>query len=194
MGGSVCFGATSMSGNELCPGPQRLSLMQDMIQRARAFADQRHRGQRRKYEQLPYIIHLDRVADIIRRHDHGTPTMLAAAYLHDTVEDTATTIQEILEVFGPEVAQLVYWLTDAEQGKRKARKLMSAWRLSRAPIEAKLIKLADFVDNTPSIVEFDPSFARVYLAEKELILGEMVKVEGTGFQSLPLFAEASAAH
>jgi HD domain len=65
------------------------------------------------------------------------PATIAASYLHDTVEDTSTTIDKIHQAFGPEIAELVYWLTDAEKGKRKIRKLMSTWRLGRAPLEGE---------------------------------------------------------
>jgi hypothetical protein len=89
------------------------------------------------------------------------------------------------------VAELVYFLTDAEKGKRRYRKLMSAWRLARAPWKAKLIKLADFADNTPSIAEHDPDFARVYNAEKKLVLEKMAECEGGKLSGLPLFRLAA---
>jgi guanosine-3',5'-bis(diphosphate) 3'-pyrophosphohydrolase len=76
-------------------------------------------------------VHLDAVVRILKSFGNSEPAVLAAGYLHDTVEDTNTTIQELYEEFGEEVAELVYWLTDAEKGKRRMRKLMSAWRLGR---------------------------------------------------------------
>lgn len=144
----------------------------------------------RRYERLPFIVHLDRTAALLRAHGYDDPIMLAAAYLHDTVEDTSTTMDEIHRDFGSEVAELVYWLTDAEKGRRQVRKLMSAWRLGRAPWKAKLIKLADLADNTPSIVEHDPGFAPVYNAEKRMILQMMADHEGSRLTSLPLFRRA----
>ena len=65
------------------------------------------------------------------------PAVLAAAYL---VEDTEATLQDIDISFGEQIAELVYWLTDAEQGGRRIRKIMTAWRLGRAPSDAKMIK------------------------------------------------------
>jgi GTP diphosphokinase / guanosine-3',5'-bis(diphosphate) 3'-diphosphatase len=159
--------------------------------RARAFAMRKHGSQMRRYENLPYIAHLDRVTDLLRAQGCDNPATIAAAYLHDTVEDTSATIDEIHQAFGPEVAELVYWLTDAEKGERKIRKLMSAWRLGRAPWKAKLIKLADFADNTPSIVAHDPGFAPVYNAEKRMILRMMAENEGSRLTSLPLFRLAA---
>ncbi|WP_072392540.1 HD domain-containing protein [Hyphomicrobium sp. CS1GBMeth3] len=166
--------------------------MEEIVRKARAFAVEAHGAQRRKYEDVPYVVHLDRVVALLEEHGFNAPPLLAAAYLHDVVEDTSATMHDVFDAFGPDVAELVYWLTDAEQGNRRIRKIMSAWRLSRAPIEAKLIKLADFADNTPSIVERDPAFAKVYLAEKRYILDEMARVEGTRFSDSLLFKVAES--
>jgi len=167
--------------------------MNDLVARARAFAEKAHGAQQRKYEKLPYITHLDRVVELLSSHGFDAPHLLAAAYLHDTLEDTSTTLADIIAEFGPEVGELVYWLSDLEQGRRKTRKLMSAMRLSRAPIEAKVIKLADLTDNTPSIVEHDPDFAKVYIAEKATILEHMVRVDGSKLTDLPLYKLAKGA-
>jgi len=166
--------------------------MSDLVSRARAFAEKAHGAQQRKYEKQPYVAHLDRVVELLRAHGFDAPHLLAAAYLHDTLEDTQTSLQDIISDFGPE-GELVYWLSDLEKGNRKTRKLMSALRLSRAPIEAKLIKLADLADNTPSIVEHDPDFAKVYVAEKDNILEHMIRVEGSKLTDSPLFKLAKGA-
>src|SRR5262245_11748478 len=149
------------------------------------------RGQTRRYSGEAYMVHLEAVAGILRKHGVDAPVVLAAAYLHDTVEDTATTIEEIYDSFGEEIAELVYWLTDAETGRRKVRKLMSAWRLSRAPWNAKLVKLADLADNSADICRKDRYFAPVYLREKAKILELMVKAEGRKLTRLALFGEAA---
>src|SRR5688572_9042948 len=110
-----------------------------IIEKAKAFAATKHAGQRRKYTDEPYAAHLLAVVGILARHGIRDPNVLAAAYLHDTVEDTKITIAEILEAFNAPVAELVYWLTDTETGNRKVRMMMAAWRLGRAPWHAKLI-------------------------------------------------------
>lgn len=161
-----------------------------LVQRARAFAALKHGDQRRKYSGEPYVVHLDAVVDVLRSHGIDTAAVLAAAYLHDTVEDTDTTIGEIVEHFG-EGGELVYWLTDAEKGKRKMRKLMSAWRLGRAPWEAKLIKLADLIDNTDDICRKDRHFAPIYLGEKLKILEMMERADGEALTRLPLYRAAA---
>lgn len=162
-----------------------------VVARARGFARQAHGRQTRKYSGEPYIQHLDSVVRILRSFGIDSPRVLCAAYLHDTVEDTSTTIEHIFDVFGEDIAELVYWLTDAEQGNRHMRKIMSAWRLGRAPFEAKLIKLADLIDNTENICRNDPPFALVYLREKTKILEMMLRTEGRRLADLPIFAEAS---
>jgi guanosine-3',5'-bis(diphosphate) 3'-pyrophosphohydrolase len=163
----------------------------DIGARARAFSVAIHGGQRRKYSNEPYVVHLDAVVSILRSFDITEPAVLAAAYLHDTVEDTEATIQDIYVSFGEPIAELVYWLTDAEQGGRRIRKLMSAWRLGRAPWDAKMIKLADLIDNTKEICRWDRQFARVYLREKRTIVAKMVEAEGDKLTTLPIFREAS---
>lgn len=161
----------------------------DMVDMARAFAAEKHRTQTRKYSGQPYTVHLDAVVEVLRSFDVISAEILAAAHLHDTVEDTDTTIQEIYDSFGNEVAEFVYWLTDAEQGKRKIRKIMSAWRLGRAPMDAKLIKMADLLDNTRDICRNDRHFAPVYLREARQILDSMVQAEGERLTRLPIFQE-----
>lgn len=168
----------------------QIAEMPDVVLKAREFAAHKHRKQVRKYSGEPYVVHLDSVADILRSYDIEAPEVLAAAYLHDTVEDTDATMPEIFETFGEEVAELVYWLTDAEQGKRKMRKLMSAWRLGRAPFRAKLVKLADIIDNTEDICRNDRHFAPVYLREVRKILEMMARAEGERLTGLAIFKDA----
>jgi (p)ppGpp synthase/HD superfamily hydrolase len=99
--------------------------------------------------------------------------MLAAAYLHDVVEDTPVTIEAVRAAFGPEVGELVDWLTDIsrpQDGNRRLRKELDRQHLAKAPPAAKTIKLADLIDNTLTIRQHDPSFWRVYRREKLALL------------------------
>jgi (p)ppGpp synthase/HD superfamily hydrolase len=150
-----------------------------IVERARVFATAAHAavGQLRKYTFEPYIVHPREVAGIVEEAG-GTPEMIAAAWLHDTVEDTGVTIETIREEFGPEVAELVGWLTDVsrpEQGNRAVRKAIDRAHTASAPAAAQTIKLADLIANTRSILEHDAEFARVYLAEKRALLEVMTK-------------------
>jgi (p)ppGpp synthase/HD superfamily hydrolase len=137
------------------------------------FAQACHQGQRRKYGGGDYINHPIEVAEIVMSVPH-TPEMIAAAYLHDVVEDCGVTREEIAKRFGGDVAKLVHWLTDPPYiGNRASRKKRIADRLARAPYAAQTIKLADMISNTPSIAQNDPKFAPTYLAEKAYLLSVM---------------------
>ena len=145
-----------------------------MEQLAKAYAERKHDavGHRRKHTGDPYITHPAAVAGIVRGVPH-TEAMLCAAWLHDTVEDTPATLDDIRAVFGDEVAVLVEMLTNVskpEDGVRAERKAVDRKHTAKASPQAKTIKLADVIDNAGSIAERDPKFAKVYLAEKALLL------------------------
>lgn len=141
-------------------------------EQARRYATTAHAemGQRRKYTDEPYIVHPAAVVELVRSVTDNE-VMLAAAWLHDTVEDTPTTLQDIESHFGEPVALLVSMLTDNAQPNarnRAARKIAHFRHTADAAPEAQTIKLADIIDNTQSIVRYDPHFARVYLVEKQI--------------------------
>jgi (p)ppGpp synthase/HD superfamily hydrolase len=161
-----------------------------MIEDARNFALAKHEGQVRKHDGKPYIAHLDGVVAILMEDGQKGADLIAAAFLHDTIEKTKTTYEELIERFGEHVAELVYWLTDAEEGSRKARALQTAWRLSRAPLEAKLIKLGDIIDNGNAILAHNPDFGPTFADEKSLLLQKMAEVEGAALLETPLFQKA----
>ena len=129
-------------------------------------------NQVRKYTGEPYIVHPAAVVKLVSGVPH-TEEMLAAAWLHDTVEDTDTTIEEIQSEFGKEVAELVEMLTDVskpEDGNRTIRKALDRHHLAEASPEAKTIKLADLIDNSRSIIKYDPGFAKVFIPEMGLLV------------------------
>lgn len=151
-----------------------------LIEKARAFATAAHAavGQLRKYTFEPYIVHPAEVAALVATVPGHTPEMVAAAWLHDTVEDTGVTIELIRSEFGAEVAELVGWLTDVsrpDHGNRAARKAVDRAHTAGAPAAAQTIKLADLIANTRSIMEHDEKFAVTYLAEKRMLLEVMTK-------------------
>jgi guanosine-3',5'-bis(diphosphate) 3'-pyrophosphohydrolase len=119
------------------------------LRRALAFARARHGAQIRRGGDTPYWVHLVRVAMELSRWGESDPELLQAALLHDTVEDTATTVEELRAGFGPEVADLVDWLTapdDPGEIRRYYDRLQSS-----APHRVQILKLADRVDNLRSI-------------------------------------------
>ena len=152
-------------------------MTQELVQRALAFATLAHHGQKRKYSGQPYIVHPIEVAEIVRTVEHDDE-MLAAALLHDVVEDTDVTIEAIKSEFGEGVADLVDDLTDVSEprdGNRKVRKAMDREHSAQTSARAQTIKLADLISNSADITANDPSFAKVYLAEKALLLGVLIK-------------------
>lgn len=169
----------------------RLMTVVATMRDVRHFALAKHEGQVRRHDGKPYIAHLDGVAAILKEYGYSEPNVTAAALLHDTLEKTDTSLDELIEKFGVVVAELVFWLTDTEQGSREARTLQAAWRLSRAPWDAKLIKLADIIDNGTAIIMCNPDFGPTFLEEKRLQLKKMAEVESSRLLRLPLFQKAA---
>lgn len=158
-------------------------MITDLEVGARRFAEAAHAavGQRRKYTGEPYIHHPEAVVALLCTVPH-TPAMLAAAWLHDVVEDTPVMIDEIAREFSAEVAALVAQLTDVsrpEDGNRATRKAIDRAYTGAASPAAKTIKLADVIDNIKSIAEHDPKFARVYVPEKALLLDMLREGDAT---------------
>lgn len=144
----------------------------ELIEKAKLFAARAHTGQVRKYTGEPYVSHCLEVARIVESVG-GTESMICAALLHDTVEDTGTPLSHITQEFGEKVSTLVAWLTDvsiASDGNRRQRKEIDRQHTALAPAEAKTIKLADLISNSKTIVEHDKDFAKVYIREKILLL------------------------
>src|SRR4051812_18479338 len=116
-----------------------------LLLKALAFAAHKHRDQRRKDAGAsPYINHPIALADVLVNEGGVTDNeVLCAALLHDTVEDTATTHEELVDAFGSRIARIVAEVTDDQrlpQAERKRLQIEHAPHLSR---EAKLVKLAD---------------------------------------------------
>lgn len=144
---------------------------------ALAFAKHAHKDQKRKYTNEPYIVHPVQVAKYVKSVTNDSAS-IAAALLHDVVEDTSYTYEDILINFGKEVADLVEMLTDVstpEDGNRAARKLIDKNHTALASPKAKTIKLADLLSNIPSVIKYDPDFAKVYLKEKKALLEVLVE-------------------
>lgn len=148
-------------------------------QAALEFATEKHKDQVRKYTGEPYINHCIEVVEILERHGVTSETAKMAAVLHDTVEDTNTNFQELSDLFGKEVAAIVFFLTNVatqEQGNRKTRFMLNCSHILNSPYPLSLaIKCADLISNTRTIVERDPDFAKVYLEEKRTLLKDMME-------------------
>ena len=152
--------------------------MEDVLIKIRDFADNAHGTQMRKYTPERYIVHPVRVMEILKKYDNDL-MVLAAALLHDVLEDTAVTEKELLEflqsVMNENDAQntlaLVVELTDVytkeayPQWNRKKRKEKEHERVATTSARAQTIKYADTIDNTKEITMQDPGFAPRYLSE-----------------------------
>lgn len=142
-----------------------------LVNDAACFAQNAHRGQFRKYDQkhVPYIIHPARVAAAVMEEipDH-TLEMVAAAWLHDVVEDTPVTLGEIHKEFGQDVTKLVWELTNPSKGSnapRGERKKMDRDHLETVSKEAKQIKLLDRIDNLLDMAGAPKDFEHMYKLE-----------------------------
>ncbi len=152
-------------------------LQDDRFQSIIDFAFKAHYGQKRKYTKEPYINHPLSVAGIVSLVSDDY-SIIAAAILHDTVEDTPVTINEISAWFGSRIAEIVGEVTDISKlsdGNRAIRKEIDRQHLSKASPEGQTIKLADLIHNTHSILEYDKKFAKVYMAEKRKLLEVLVR-------------------
>ena len=120
----------------------------DMIFDAAAFAAWAHRHAIRKDGKTPYVSHVFRVCLVVR-HVFGfdDPRMLAAALLHDTIEDTTTDCDDIIERFGPDVARWVAALTKDMRLPHDDREAAYMQVLETAEWQVKVCKLADIYDN-----------------------------------------------
>lgn len=149
-----------------------------IVEKAKSFATAAHAGQLRKYDGKPYIVHPTAVAEMVSDMTDD-PEMIAAAFLHDVVEDTTVTNEEIFKHFGKRIAELVYDLTDQftteayPKLNRKKRKVFEAVRLGKCPKDVQLIKICDMADNTKSIIKDDPGFASLFMLEKAYVLEQM---------------------
>ena len=148
-----------------------------MYEKALAYAQEKHKNQTRKYTGEPYINHCVHVVEILCQYGFNSDIMKTVAVLHDTVEDTDATFQEIGEQFGVLIRNMVFFLTDTvghQYGNRKTRFELNAEHIISSPYPLTYaVKCADLISNTLSIRDHDPEFAKVYLAEKRYLLNAM---------------------
>ena len=122
-------------------------MIKEIVNEAYNFAKKKHEGQFRKKTKIPYFVHPKYVSKIIEKITHD-PEMVAASLLHDTIEDTDATIEEIDNKFGKRVACLVDELTNKDEkraGRKKKHYMYEKFR--ELSSDALLIKLADRFHN-----------------------------------------------
>jgi guanosine-3',5'-bis(diphosphate) 3'-pyrophosphohydrolase len=128
-----------------------------LILHATAFAADKHRNQRRKdAEASPYINHPVALANLLAQAGIGDATVLAAALLHDTIEDTDATPEELIATFGAEIAAVVLELTDDKSLPKAERKRLQIEHAADLSSAAKLVKLADKICNLRDMSDSPP--------------------------------------
>lgn len=149
--------------------------MSELINEARMFAIAAHEacGHKRKYTGESYWKHLERVANIVADYG-GTDEMIAAAWLHDTIEDTSITEQILVEHFDWNVAILVTELTNNKAVDRKTRKALEIERFKSASGQACTIKLADILDNGRCFLRSgDEQAIETFMREKGVLINHL---------------------
>jgi len=130
----------------------------ELVVKATAFAEKAHEGQFRKGGHgIPYVTHPKSVMSTLVEHGVTDEVVLAAALLHDVVEDCGVTVETLVAEFGADVASVVMEVTDPPGSKTKAKKA----QIEKAPTmshRAKLVKLADKLDNVSSLVRTPPGW------------------------------------
>ena len=131
--------------SDLTPRNRGLSL----LLKALAFAADKHRDQRRKDRKAsPYINHPIMLAEVLMLEGGiDDANILAASLLHDTIEDTETTYDELKSVFGPRIAKAVLEVTDNKRQRKHTRKRLQIQHAPALSRDAKLVKLADKISN-----------------------------------------------
>lgn len=123
---------------------------EEKVQRAKDFADVAHGAQR--YGDHPYVYHLQKVYNVLLQFKVGTEELLCAAILHDVLEDTPTNFSDVFRAFGPEVAELVYAVTDELGRNRGERHAKTLPKIKAMPL-AVTLKLADRIANVEHSID-----------------------------------------
>ncbi len=121
-----------------------------LFDKAAQFAIEAHRGAERRGKGFPYIIHPMEAASIVASVTND-PEMLAAAILHDTVEDTDVTIDQIEALFGSRVAHLVHIETAQKGASWRARREIQIERFKLADRDSKIVAMGDKLSNLRAI-------------------------------------------
>jgi (p)ppGpp synthase/HD superfamily hydrolase len=134
-----------------------LDAARDVLKAAR-FASVKHVSQKRKgIAAQPYLNHLIEVAELVSQAIAEPDTnLISAALLHDTVEDTRTTKEELVDEFGPDIAGLVAEVTDDKSLPKAERKRLQIEHAPHLSARAQTIKIADKISNLRAILSTPP--------------------------------------
>ncbi len=133
--------------------------MSELVERARAFATKAHEGQTRfNKDKTPLVVHLEEVVSLVSESG-GSDEELAAAWLHDVVEDTPVLLTEVAKNFGDKVGAIVFGLTDPPEFHglhTLERKTAQAERICSLSNSVKRVKIADQTSNVRSVATDPP--------------------------------------
>lgn len=133
-----------------------------LIEKAFQFAEEKHRGHTRKGEDVPYLTHLVTVAVRLAQHEFSD-AVIAAGLVHDAVEDTEATLEEVREVLGEEVAELVATVTYDESLSWEEKRVAYADAVRNGSEGAKAISIIDKIHNAESIlISYEKEGAKVW--------------------------------
>lgn len=155
----AAVGVTTLSFglSAYCLWQGRRQPSRSLLIEAAHFSAQKHRNQRRKNpEQTPYINHPISVVHHLQQAGIADEDVLAAAMLHDTVEDTDTSLSEVEAIFGSKVASIVAEVSDDKSLPKQERKQLQIEHAASCSREAKLIKMADKFDNLSDLLVVTP--------------------------------------
>src|SRR6266581_996994 len=129
-----------------------------LLLKATSFAAEKHRNQRRKdADASPYINHPIALASLLKEHGIDDVVVLCAALLHDTIEDTNTTADDLRREFGDDITAVVLEVTDDNTLGKMERKRLQIAQAGSTSKRAKLVKLADKNCNVRDIVSSPPA-------------------------------------
>ena len=138
--------------------------MTNKLMEAIEFASNAHKGQ--MYGDVPYTEHLYDVVYNLQTYGNFDDDVIMAGWLHDTLEDTTTTLSDIITTFGKEVARLVFACTDEQGDNRKERQARTCPKLIAAGPKAIVIKIADRIANIQRCIQLrDQKRLRMYQKE-----------------------------
>lgn len=139
----------------------------DLVKNAELFAKNKHAGQLRKDSTTPYSKHLEDVVNRLKSLGVIDEQILCAGWLHDTIEETETTFDDLYEQFESEIAVLVSSLSKDMTLTRKKRNQAYTVQLREASFSAKLIKLCDISANLSDLKNFEASKSKKIRQVKE---------------------------
>jgi (p)ppGpp synthase/HD superfamily hydrolase len=146
---------------------------QELIKAAKQFATKCHKGQLRKFTKEPYIQHPQSVSELVEKFG-GSTEMIAAAWLHDVVEDCGIKIKEIKNRFGDQVSKLVDELTLPKEVDISGMKSeYIAKKMETMSTEGLTIKLCDRLNNVSDFENANPKFVSKYAPKTKFIIDSL---------------------